>query len=102
MEPITVCLQNLYYLYEKSSIKLRELKNLHTILKGVYEFENDQVKPHRASGTRWIAQKLIALENMLDRFGLYMQHFENIIADTQKKTDKATLEGNAVSWKRPK
>ena len=91
MEPITVCLQNLYYLYEKSSKKLRELKNLHTILKGVYEF--DQVKPHRASGTRWIAHKLIALENMLDKFGLYMQHFENIIADTQKKTDKATLEG---------
>ena len=73
---------------------MRELKNLHAILKDIYGFENDRVKPHRASGTRWIAHKfLIALENMLDKFGLYMQHFENIIADTQKKTDKATLEG---------
>ena len=93
IEPITVCLQNLYYLYEKLSKKLRELKNLHVILKNIYRFEIDRVKPHRASGTRWIAHKLIALENMLDKFGLYMQHFENIIADTQKKTDKATLEG---------
>ena len=30
---------------------------------------------------------------MLDKYGLYMQHFENIIADTSKKTDKAKLEG---------
>ena len=95
IEPITVCLQNLYYLYEKASKKLRELKNLHVILKDIYGFENDRVKPHRASGTRWITHKLIAFENMLDKFGLYMQHFENIIADTQKKTDKATLEGKS-------
>ena len=30
---------------------------------------------------------------MLDKYGLYMQHFENIIADTTKRTDKATLKG---------
>ena len=82
MELITICLQNLYYLYETSSKMLRELKNLHTILKNVYEFENDQVKSHRATDTCWIAHKLIALKNMLDK--LYMQHFENIIADMKK------------------
>ena len=30
---------------------------------------------------------------MLDKYGLYMQHFENILVDIVKKTDKATLEG---------
>ena len=93
MDPISLCLQNLYYLYEKSSKKLRELRDFHLTLREVYEFENNQVKPHRACGTRWISHKLLALGNMLDKYGLYMQHFENIIADTSKKTDKATLEG---------
>ena len=30
---------------------------------------------------------------MLDKFGLYVQHLENIIADESKQTNKATLEG---------
>ena len=30
---------------------------------------------------------------MLDKYGLYMQHFKNIIVDTRKQTDKAKLEG---------
>ena len=92
-EPITTCLTNLYYLYEKSSKKLRELKVLHKLLKEICKFEDNQVKPHRATGTRWIAHKLEALHNMLDKYGLYMQHFENIIADTSKQTDKAKLKG---------
>ena len=93
MDLITTCLQNLYYFYEKSSKKLRELKKLHELLKEIYEFDDERVKPHRAAGTRWIAHKLEALQNMLDKYGLYMQHFENIIADTTKRTDKATLKG---------
>ena len=93
MDPITACLQNLYYLYEKSSKKLRELKKLHELLKEIYEFYGKRVKPHRAAGTRWIAHKLEALQNMLDKYGLYMQHFENIIVDTTKRTDKPTLKG---------
>ena len=39
------CLHNLFYLYEKSSKKLRELCLLHKILKNNCEFENEQVKP---------------------------------------------------------
>ena len=91
MDPITTCLQNLYYLYEKLSKKLRELKKLHKLLKETYKFDDERVKPHRTAGTRWIAHKLEALQNMLNKYGLYMQHFENIIADTTKWTDKATL-----------
>ena len=91
MDPITTCLQNLYYLYDKSNKKLRELKKLHELLQEIYKFDDERVKSHRAGGTRWIAHKLDALQNMLDKYRLYMQHFENIIADTTKRTDKATL-----------
>ena len=93
IKPVEVNLQYLYYMYEKSSKKLQELKKLFGILNEVYVFENQEVKPHRATGTRWIAHKLKSLKNYIDKFGLYIHHIENILADTTKKTDKATLEG---------
>ena len=77
---------------EKSSKKPRELKELFSILNEVYVFESQEVKPHRAIGTRWIVHKLKSLKNYIDKFGLYIHHIENIFADTTKKTDKATLE----------
>lgn len=58
----------------------------------VYQFENNLVKHHRARGTKWINHKLLTLENMLDKYGFYMQQFENILADTSKKADKSTIE----------
>ena len=93
IKPVEVNLQYLYYMYEKSSKKTRELKELFSILNEVYVFENQEVKPHRATGTRWIAHKLKSLKNYIDKFGLYIHHIENIPADTTKKTDKATLDG---------
>ena len=43
---------NLFYLYEKSSKKLRELRLLHKTLKNIYEFQNKQVKPAKSHGTQ--------------------------------------------------
>ena len=80
-------------MYEKSSRTNRELKELFSIRNEGYVFENQKVKPHRATGTRWIAHKLKSLKNYIDKFGLYIHHIENILADTTKKTHKATLEG---------
>ena len=57
IKPVEVNLQYLYYMYEKSSKKLQELKKLFGILNEVYVFENQEVKSHRATGTRWIAHK---------------------------------------------
>ena len=57
IKPVEVNLQYLYYMYEKFSKKLQELKKLFGILNEVYVFENHEVKPHRATGTRWIAHK---------------------------------------------
>ena len=66
---------------------------MHEILCDMYEFENGQVKPRKARGMRWIDHNMKAMANFVDKFGLYLSHFETIIADTSKKTDKATLEG---------
>ena len=44
---------------------MKELKDLWEILKDVCIFENSEVKPHCASGTRWIAHKPKALNNSL-------------------------------------
>ena len=93
MEPIKKCLTNLFYCYEKSSEKLQELRKLHTILSEIYQFEDGCVKPSKFSGTCWIAHLLCSMSGLVDKFGLYLKHFENIIADESKKTDKATLEG---------
>ena len=38
---------------------------------------------------QWIAHKLEALHDMLDKYWLYMQHFENIISNPNKQTDKS-------------
>ena len=84
---------NLFYLYEKSSKKLRELRKLHKVLAEVYVFENGRVKPSKCSGTRWITHLLRSMSGLVDKFGLYLQHFENIIADPSNSTDKSTLEG---------
>ena len=92
IKPVEINLQYLYYMYENSSKKPRELKELFSILNEVYVSENQEVKPHRATGTRWIALKLKSLKNYIDKFGLYIYHIENILADTTEKTDK-TIEG---------
>ena len=59
----------------------------------MYEFSDNCVKPAKATGTRWIAHDLRSMSGLIDKFGLYLQHFENVIADTTKQTGKATLEG---------
>ena len=93
MSALNKCLTNLFYLYKNSSKKLREVREMYVIVCDMFEFESKQVKPHKASGTRWVDDHMKAMSNFVDKFGLYLAHFENIITDTTKRTDKATLEG---------
>ena len=50
-------LLRIYYLYEKSVKKGRELVEIHSLMKETMEFDSAGVRPVRASGTRWIAHK---------------------------------------------
>ena len=91
-ESVDTCV-HVYYLYEKSTKKLRELKALYEILSEMYEFSNNCMKPHSTTGTCWIDHKMKAMEEMLDKYGVYMKHIENVLADEKKKTAKATSHG---------
>ena len=83
----------LFYLYKKSSKKLRELRQLHAVLKEVYSLENDQLNPSKESGTRWIAHIMRSMAAFVDKFRVYLQHLVNIVADTSKQSDCAKKEG---------
>ena len=66
---------------------------MHKVLSELYEFEDGRVKPSKGSGTRWIAHVIRSMSGLIDKFGLYLQHFETLISYTTKKTDKVILEG---------
>ena len=72
MQPIKKSLTALFYCYEKSSKKLRELRQLHKVLSELYQFEDGRVKPSKRSGTRWIAHVLQSMSRLIDKFGLYL------------------------------
>jgi hypothetical protein len=90
MEVIDTAMRDLFYTYQNSGKRLRELRALHEILNNIYEFENEEVKPTKSTGTRWIDHKLRAMKLFIDKRGLYLSHIQNAI--TTKKNDKAKLE----------
>ena len=42
MEEVDIAMHDLYYIYQNSGKRLRELRSLHEILKDVYSFENGE------------------------------------------------------------
>ena len=93
IKPRGEALFSFFYLYKKSSKKLRELKLLASVLKEMYVFENNSIRPEKASGTRWIDYKMRAMGKLNDKFGVYAAHLGNGIADTMKQCDRATFQG---------
>ena len=46
------------------------------------------------SGTRWITHKLNALQLMLDKFGIYLQHLQSMSEDKSfKSADRQKFKG---------
>ena len=64
-----------------------ELKAKCKVLEDIYEFANKAVRPEKSSGARWIGHKLRAMSKLNDKYGAYVSHSENVIADTSKKVD---------------
>ena len=50
------------------------------------------IRPTKAAGTRWIDHQIRAMRKLVDKFGLYTHHLQNVIADTSKQLDRATLQ----------
>ena len=51
------------------------------------------------SGTRWIAHKVATLEVILDKYGIYLQHLENLAEDKSYSSDeRAKFKGWIRKW----
>lgn len=74
-------LLRLYYLYEKSAKKSRELLDIVEDLREVYDFSQGGDLPVRAQGSRWISYKCRALQRVIDRFGAYLSHLSTLAQD---------------------
>lgn len=93
-------LLKLYYLYEKSPKKCRELTDIVNDLKEVYEFPEGGNLPVRAQGSRWISHKRNALQPVLDRFGAYLNHLVSLSQDTTvKSVNRQKLKGYVLKWR---
>ena len=51
------------------------------------------VRPLKASGTQWIDQKIGAMGCLIEKYGLYTMHLQNVITATRSLKDRSTLMG---------
>ena len=94
-------LLRLYYLYEKSPKKCRELESIVTDLQGVFHLNDEGlgVKPVRACGTRWVCHKLSAMKRALSKYGAYTAHLATLSEDASvKPADWAKFKGYLSKW----
>ena len=96
-------LLRMYYIYEKSPKKCRELEDIMVELKASLESSEISSKggnrPLRACGTRFVAHKVAALERVIERFGAYFTHLSAMTEDPRMKSvDKQKMKGYILKW----
>ena len=92
-------LLRIYYLYKRSPKKLRELAEIHDLVKQSIEFDVSGVKPIKVSGTRWIAHKIGALKKLLDKYSIYILHLANLCSDkSYPEKDRAKFKVYLKQW----
>ena len=92
-------LLRIYYLYEKSPKKCRELSHIVSDLREVYQLPDGGDRPVRATGSRWISHKRKALQRFMDRYGPYIAHLITLVEDkTLKSSDRQRLKGYLLKW----
>ena len=92
-------LLRLYYIYEKSPKKCRELEDVIIQLKKCIEFDDKGTRPIRASGSRWVMHKLSAVKRVVSKFGAYTNHLTTLSKDSSvKPADRAKLHGYLTRW----
>lgn len=65
-------LMRIYYICQNLPKTLRELKSI------AESYEKSITKPSKSYGTRWIENKLTAMQAMFDNNGAYMTHTESL------------------------
>ena len=98
-DDINEMLLRLFYLYEKSPKKCRELEDIIADLRDCMCFDDAGVKPVRASGSRWVAHKLSAMKRVISKFGAYTNHLAALSEDPSvRSADRAKLKGYHKKW----
>ena len=97
-------LLRVYYLYEKSPKKCRDLETVIEELQCCLTTEEFPTKgghkPVRACGTRFIAHKVAALDRLIDRYGAYLNHLTALTEDSKTKpADRQRLKGYILKWR---
>ena len=96
IEQLLLCL---YYLYEKSQKKTRELEGIVEDLKEVFELPRGGKTPIRSHGSRWITHKRKALQRVVDRFGAYRNHLTTFAEDRALRVeDEAHTKRHVEKW----
>ena len=90
-------LLRLYYVYEKSPKKCRQLIEVISDLKDCLTFDDAGTKPVRASGSRWLSHKLNAMKRILSKYGAYTSHIAALSEET-KGADRSKLKGYYKRW----
>ena len=88
-------LLRLYYLYEKSPKKCRELEDIISDLKERLTFDDAGIKPVCASGSRWVAHNN-AMKQVVSKFGAYTNHIAAL-----SEICEICLKGTTVNGLRP-
>jgi len=92
-------LLHLFYVYERSPKKSRDLIGIIEDLRQVFEFPKGGDLPVRAHGSRWIALKQKALLRIIDRYGVYLNHLSSLAEDASiKSDDRARIKGYLQKW----
>ena len=97
-------LLQVYYLYEKSPKKSRELETVVEELKFCIapgEFpQHGGNKPLHACGTQFVAHKFAALDRLVDRLGAYLSHLTMLADDPKTKSvDRQQLKEYVLKWR---
>ena len=97
-------LMQVYYVYEKSPKKCRELQDVVEELKACLEPaelpSNGGNRPLRACGTRFVAHKVAALGRVIDRFGAYLAHLVALTDDRSvPPSSRQKLKGYITRWR---
>ncbi len=100
-------LLQVYFMYEKSPKKCRELESVVEELEACLEPAEMPTKggsrPLRACGTRFVAHKVAALGRLIDRFGAYLSHLTAMTEDSSiKAVDRQKLKGYVLKWQNSK
>ena len=100
-------LMRVFYLYEKSPKKYRDLDDIVSELKACLEPadmpSSGTNRPLRACGTRFVAHKVAALERLINRLGAYLSHLAILSEDhAVRSTDRQKLKGYLLQWRKAK